>query len=232
MFDSRVRYSETDINGYLTVPAIINYMQDCCYFHSEHLHIGEEYLKASGKMWMLAYWQIVIEQYPKVCQDIRIGTGAYASDSRFGYRNFAITDPANGAYFAKANSVWVLADLKTGRPVRLREEDIAPYGRIERIPMDYADRKIRLPEGGEEKEPFSVQPYHLDTNHHVNNGQYVQMAASYLPEEMQIRELRADYKRPAVLGDMIYPVVCRVDDSWMVALNGETGRSYAVIQFF
>ena len=43
-FDSRVRYSETDEEGRLTVTGIINYMQDCSTFQSEDARVGVEYL--------------------------------------------------------------------------------------------------------------------------------------------------------------------------------------------
>ena len=38
-FDSRVRYSETDEEGRLTVTGIINYMQDCSTFQSGRSHV-------------------------------------------------------------------------------------------------------------------------------------------------------------------------------------------------
>ena len=36
-FHSRVRYSEIDADGHITLDNIINYMQDCSTFHSEDL---------------------------------------------------------------------------------------------------------------------------------------------------------------------------------------------------
>ena len=33
----RVRYSETGVDGKLTLPALVNYFQDCSTFHSESL---------------------------------------------------------------------------------------------------------------------------------------------------------------------------------------------------
>ena len=44
-FNSRVRYSEIDHHGTLTLPALINYFQDCSTFQSEDvlslIHISE-----------------------------------------------------------------------------------------------------------------------------------------------------------------------------------------------
>lgn len=44
-FDSRVRYSEVDHHGTMTVPALINYFQDCSTFQSEQLGYGMDVLK-------------------------------------------------------------------------------------------------------------------------------------------------------------------------------------------
>lgn len=57
------------------------------------------------------------------------------------------------------------------------------------------------------EEPFAIQKHHLDTHHHVNNCQYIRMAADYLPEGFVIRQMRAEYKKQALLGDIFYPSV-------------------------
>ena len=41
-FDSRVRYSEIDHTGNMTLPALINYFQDCSTFQSEDIGLGKE----------------------------------------------------------------------------------------------------------------------------------------------------------------------------------------------
>ena len=57
-----------------------------------------------------------------------------------------------------------------------------------------------------------VAKHHIDTNHHVNNAQYVEIARELLPEDFQIGQLRAEYKKAAVLGDRIYPRISFTDD--------------------
>ena len=73
----------------------------------------------------------------------------------------------------------------------------------EKLDMDYAPRKIALPEEMEKKEYFLIVKHHIDTNHHVNNGQYVQMAMELLPDDFRISQMRAEYKKAALLGDMV-----------------------------
>ena len=60
-FDSRVRYSETDEQGRLSVTGILNYLQDCSTLQSEDIGLGIEYLKKTRHAWWLSSWQIIID---------------------------------------------------------------------------------------------------------------------------------------------------------------------------
>lgn len=71
---------------------------------------------------------------------------------------------------------------------------------------------------------------HLDTNHHVNNGQYVRMALAYMPERMDIATIKVEYRRQALLGDLIVPRVKSEDGKHLVALCGVDEKPYAVIE--
>ena len=60
-----------------------------------------------------------------------------------------------------ANSIWTNIDTETGLPARLTDEDIRGYELDEKLEMDYAPRKIALPEGMEAQEPFAIQKLSL-----------------------------------------------------------------------
>ena len=228
-FNGRVRYSEIDHRGTMTLPALINYFQDCSTFHSESIGLGMERLKLKKKAWVLSYWQIIIDRYPKLYEKITTGTFATEFKGLFGNRNFYMKDEEGGR-IACANSIWVFMDLEKGRPCRPAEEDIAPYGVNEPLDMPYEDRKISVPEVFEDREPFPVRKYHIDTNEHVNNCQYVQMALEMLSGDISVRQVRVDYKKSAVLGDIIYPGVAQDQGRIVTELWDENKRPYAVIE--
>ena len=229
-FNSRVRYSEVDSDARLTLDGIINYMQDCTNFQSEDLGVGLNFHKERQIAWILNSWQIVIDEYPRMGENIIIGTQSFGYEKMFGHRNFLITKE-DGSRVAIANSLWVLMDLKKNRPMIVTPEIGDVYGTHEPLEMDYAPRKIKVPEGGVKGREFVVQESQLDTNHHVNNGQYVQMAAEYLPEDFEIHQMRAEYKKSAVLGDVIYPGVKVSPDGVTVVLGDQNEKPYAVIEF-
>ena len=61
------------------------------------------------------------------------------------------------SFLSYANSIWTNIDTETGLPARLTDEDIRGYELDEKLEMDYAPRKIALPEGMEAQEPFAIQ---------------------------------------------------------------------------
>lgn len=104
-FKSRIRYSETDETGRLSVPGIINYMQDCSTFQSEDGRMGISYLKEHHRAWLLSGWRIVIDRYPKLGEEITAGTWHCGSKGFYGYRDFVLLDQENNP-LVRANSLW------------------------------------------------------------------------------------------------------------------------------
>ena len=229
-FQSRVRYSECGENCRLTLGGIVNYFQDAATFQGEELGIGIPYLKERGMAWILVSWQIITDHMPKLGETITTRTWAYSFHNFYGFRNLELTD-ANGARAAWANSVWVLMDRKNQRPVRVPEELTGRYGIEEKLEMDYAPRRIAVPEGGELMEPFTIHRGHLDSNHHVNNGQYIQMALDYLPDGFDLRETKVEYREQTFLGDVIHPLVVREEEIVTVSLRKENEKVCAIVRF-
>lgn len=228
-FDSRVRYSETDSGGFMSLASVLDYFQDCSTFHSEDIGLGIKNLKRQRRIWVLSAWQIVAERYPEFGERIKVVTFPYEFKGFMGYRNFYIED-AKGMKTAYANSIWSLMDLDTMKPVKVTEEMSGGYLISERLPMEYAPRKIAVPDTGVRQESFQVQSHHLDTNQHVNNGQYLRMALDYLPEGMTITQMRAEYKTPAMLHDAVIPIVACQNGTYIISLCQEAGNPYAVIE--
>ena len=52
-FDGRVRYSECDGDGRLSLVSMMNYLQDCSTFHSEATGVGLGWLGEQGLGWIV-----------------------------------------------------------------------------------------------------------------------------------------------------------------------------------
>lgn len=229
-FSSRVRYSEISKNKELDLTSLINYFQDCSTFQSEDAGVGIAFLEKQNRSWVMNAWQIVIQRLPMLSEYIKVSTWPYDFKGLYGYRNFRITD-VQGQVCAIANSIWVNYDTRLKRPIKVNPQDVAAYALEERIDMAYAPRKIVIPENSTALEGFPVVASNIDTNHHVNNGQYIKMAENYLPDEFKIRQLRAEYRKSAVSGDTIVPLVHEDERYLTVTLSDGAGHPYAIVEF-
>lgn len=229
-FYSRVRYSEVGQDKRLRTDALINYFQDCSTFQSEDLGVGLSWLGNRGRCWIVNSWQVKIWRFPELGEEIQISTWPNSLKGVLGTRNFQMSDK-EGRILAVANSLWTYFDVEHLKPAKIDEEIIQTYVMEPAFETEWEGRKIALPEGMTGLENVPVQLSHLDTNHHVNNGQYIQMALGYLPEDFQVTGLRVEYKKAAVYGDVIHPYIYKKKDCFMVSLADESGSPYAVVEF-
>lgn len=230
-YDTRVSFSKVDADSNLTINAIIDYFQDASTFHSEDIGLGYDYLIPRRLMWVINTWQVDVIRYPKYLERLKICTIPYKFRGFLGYRNFYIENEA-GEVLVKANSMWSLIDIDMLKPARPDEKMITGYGEAEPIEMDYCSGKLRLPETIQEHSPIVVEPHFLDPNHHMNNGQYINIAKSCIMNPGPVKRLRAEYRSQAFLGDCIIPVSGENEPGrYTVSLNDSEGKPYSVVEF-
>jgi len=224
-FESRVRYSECDRFCRLSPESLLNYFQDASTFQSEELGAGFAYLLPRNLVWVLASWQIVINRLPKMGEEIVIGTLPYDFKGFLGYRNFLMKTKA-GEVLAQANSLWTLLNFDTMKPAMPTKELLDKYTVEPRLDMEYSGRKIVIGDKGQAMEPVIIRKQHLDSNNHVNNGQYLSITGDYLPEDFSVGQIRAEYKKQAHLNDILIPWVAAQEKRIVVSLQDEKGAIY------
>lgn len=231
-FKSRVRYSEVDDHAILTLPGVINYLQDCAVFHGEAAGVGLKWIRENGQTWVLASLRLHMERYPVFDEEIVTTTWASRFRGYLGYRDFTIAT-ADGEILVSGKSDWVYMDMHANKPLSVPQIQLDGYGLHPECALEenYGKRKVRVPAGGEVMEAFPVGERHLDTNGHVNNGQYIEMAQPYLAGGTHPSRIRAEYKKQALLGDLIVPRVCRDGATETVVLESETGEVFFIGEY-
>ena len=236
-FPSRVRFSETDQAGEVKLYEILNYLQDCATFQTEDVGAGLNYMQQHHMAWMVSAWHIKILRYPSLGEEILIGTLPYKLKGVLGYRNF-VMDTQKGERLVSAASLWTLVDTQKGLPMRIPETLKEKYPLCMPLEETFGSRKIRLSEDEvfEKQKPFSVQSHHMDSNQHVNNGKYIEIAQTFLPEgATHPDEVRIEYKKQARLGDRIVPMRNKTErngqEIFTVSLENEEGEKYCVTEF-
>ena len=235
-YDARIRYSECSSDRQLTLPALINLFQNCSSFHSEDAGVGIDYVTERDGAWFLLNWQIDIERLPSFGDNVRVCTVPYEFKGFYGNRNFWLEDE-NGNMLVKAASLWSYMNIRTLRPMKPDAEQIEHYGLGEKLDMEYLPRKIALPEGLKEEQPIDVRADMIDTNKHVNNGQYINIAMALFeqnePEKagQPVKRLLAEYKKSAVMGDTFHPYTGRQDGRYYVCLRDDNGNVNVIVVF-
>ncbi len=242
-YDLRVSFSNSDLDHRMTIPAIIDAFQDCSCFHSDQCGVGFAYLEPRNLVWVINYWEVDFERIPMYGEKITVGTFPYSFKAVMGNRNFYLKSET-GEYLAKANSIWVLMDWEKMKMSMPTPEIVNAYELGEKLDMSYESRKIEEPvlDGGEyiyksgvkattrECETVTIQKHHLDSNGHVNNGQYIKIAMDLITSYKEYKRLRVEYRNQAHLGDVIVPKMYVTDNNYVISLQSEDAVVYAVVE--
>ena len=227
-FTSRVRYSETGADGRMTLAAMVTRMQDCCCFHSEAIGRGPTMDRDGG--WVIVSWQVLFREMPAFGTPLTTATWGYRFHGMEGDRNF-VASLEDGTVCAEANARMIFFDRRLQRPVRVPQDEIELYGVEDPLTtFSYSPRRIPIPEDGREEETIHVHPRDIDTNGHVNNIAYIEMALPYLPENFSVKEMRVQYLQQARLGDVLRPLCTAKDGEFFVDLRNGEDKTCAVIQ--
>lgn len=228
-FESTVRYSECDRTGKLNIYKIIDYFQDCSTFQSEELDIGVSHLHETGLAWVVSTWNIEVRRLPEYCEKIIIGTAPYDVKGFFGMRNFVLKT-VDGETLVTADSLWTMLNLKEGKPSRVPKDVIDGYELAEKLPMTYIRSRIVIPKELAECESVRITKSFLDSNGHVNNARYVNIALD-CTDVSEYSRVRVEYHRQAFPGDILVPKVGRNESGDVVVICDRDGNKYCVMLF-
>ncbi|MBE5890194.1 MAG: hypothetical protein E7282_04400 [Lachnospiraceae bacterium] len=228
-FEGRIRYSEVDATGKLTWVKLLDYFQDSCVFQQESKGCGIHFMSKLQMAWVLNSWQICLNRMPELYEEVRVITLPYELKGFFGFRNFVL-ETKDGERLAYANSIWTLVDMKKNLPTKIIPElDI--YELDEKLDMDYCERKLAIPKEMKTLEEIPVTRHLIDTNGHVNNGRYVELAMALIPADYEVNEVRAEYKMQARVGDIFVPKIAEEDDKITVVMANQEDKVFATLQF-
>lgn len=229
-YDAIVRYSETGGRNTSSMATIANYFQDCAILQSEEVGIGLDYLAEHNRAWFLISWQIEVDRYPELGEQIKVRTWAYDFKASLGFRNIDVID-GEGNRIVKAASIWSYVDTESMRPVKIDQEVAEAYPMEPAIDMEYAPRKIKLWDEYTKVDTRHVMSYQIDSNNHMNNEAYIALAQEYVEDITDITAVRAEYKMQYVKDDVIVVKRARDGKYVQILLCDEEDRVKCVVQF-
>ena len=226
----KVTTSTCDSEGRLKLYSALQMMQDCSEMWIDSEPGVKVYFAEQNMAQLLASRQVEIIRVPEYKEELTVTTSVYGMKPMFGFRNTYIYD-AEGKPCYKTWSMGAFVDKANGKLKRVDDATIASMTLEPQLEMNYGDRRIILPrDGGETQEPYKVLRADIDYNKHMNNANYVRIAMELLPEGFEVKCLRVEYRVAAKLGDVLVPVVYKVEGRFIVAISVGDDVS-AIIEF-
>jgi acyl-ACP thioesterase len=187
-----LRGYECDALGRMSIPALMNLMQESANRNAIDYGIGIADLAERGFGWMLMRFRLRIHQYPLYGQTIRIMTYPTSVEKYFIHRDFRVlTD--DGTLLADAGSTWLVfsMDKRTMVPMPDFIKTLSVPAGIEPLPkLPLKPDFQNIPIEPDAEKQVEVGWLSIDQNQHVNNVAYVQWLIESVDNEvLQTREL-------------------------------------------
>lgn len=215
--------TRVDENKRLKLFAAFQMMHGCDDLWIDSEPISKHIFETEHRAQLLASRQVDIIRVPQLRETLTISTGIYECKPLFGFRNDIIRDE-QGAPCYVSYSQGAFIDLQTAKLSPLPQPMIDSLTMDEKYPMEYCDRRVRLPK----TEPqvcaaVTVMRDDIDYNHHMNNCCYIRIAAELLPLDFQPRRVRVEYKVAARLGEVLTPLLYTDEGKYYVELRCDRG---------
>lgn len=229
----QIKYLDVDKNNKLTNRAILNFMQDVAGEHAESLHDGLNDKEVTKTAWIILNWKLEVIKRPKYNETIEVSTWVSTIDKYFSIREFEIK--CNKEMVAKATSKWVLIDEKLGRITRIPNETIEKY---EANGNNIFKIEDRIKEKEESKLVYeeTIGRTKIDTNNHLNNIYYLDLAVESLPEEVyeheELNNVEITYKKASKYKEKLKCFYSKELDKHVVSIKGEKDNLHSIIKIW
>jgi acyl-ACP thioesterase len=183
----KVRTYECGPDGFATMPAVCNYLQEAAALNAEELKFSKSNFDAAGEniSWVLTRMRIEMDKYPKWGENVSVLTFPRGGRKIAAWRDFLIKD-SEGNVIGRAASEWMLIDLSTRRIVQIPQA-VFDAANTEREPVlgeEPFTAKLRFPNHeAKDAGTFKACNFHIDLNGHVNNVHYVSWLLEPLGEK-------------------------------------------------
>ena len=214
---------------------MIKMMQDTAGGHSEEIHDGLNDKERIGTAWVLLNWKIKIYKRPKYKEFLTINTWPRKLEKCFSYREFEIF--CKDELVAKAESKWVLIDAKTGRITKIPEEIIEKYMAEEkRVFEEDIEERIKEAENTELTYEEVIGRTKIDTNNHLNNVYYLDLAIESLPEEVyekkELNNIEIMYKKASKYKETLKCYYGKENDKHVVSIKDVNENIHAIVKLW
>lgn len=224
-YKNRVSYSQLDKKGRIGISQVVDVMQDACMFHCEEVGRSCMDLKKENRAWLVSSWNLEFNSLPVMGEEYLVSTWPHQIRGVFNSQN-VLLQSKDGEVYACGDSRWFFYDHEENKPVIIPEKEKAYYQVEPAYEMGRSKRKLTCPDNLTPVQEISVCANYLDTNNHVNNGQYVRLAMNVLPEDFEVKKLHAEFRNAARMGDVLHIKTAKKENTFYIIFMNEEDVPY------
>lgn len=228
-----VKYSNVNKNFELSNTAILRLFQDVAIDHV--YNVGEDFIN-SDLVWFLLSYKVKVLRRPKYFDKISVSTWSSGVKGFLAARSFNIVDD-KGETVVTAESNWVRINRRTEKMERVDPETIKLYEEYDSTKLStvWLTKLVGTDKVDFEKE-VTIERNFIDTNEHVNNVAYLDLAYNILPEKVlnngEPKEFDIAYKKAVKYHDTVLCEYAETEDGYFVTLKSKDKvDTYAIIKF-
>lgn len=233
-----VIFSDINQNNQLSNRGILRMMQEIAMMHSDSLGYGLNNVEETGFAWLLLNWKLKVFSRPKWKTILTINTWSRSMNPLFAYRDLEIYDDENNIV-AIASSKWLLFDINKQSISKITPEIKEIFPNVDKSVFEGKfNEKLKEPVNSDFIMDYKIQRRDIDTNHHVNNLNYLDYAYEALPEDiyfnMDFSNVEIMYKHEAKLGGTITVFYSHTEENeYIITIKDQERKNlHAIIKLY
>ncbi len=228
-----VGYSSVGKSLTITNSGLLRIFEDIATMHGTAVKDG---LRDTTDRWVLLCYEVSVHRRPRLGEELTVKSWNRDMKGVTSCREFEVFDEG-GELLVTAISNWVRIDGNTGKLQRLTRELFEQYGSEPQrgnFPSAWI-AKLREVEGHTTEHRCTVERYFIDSNDHLNNVHYMDLALCALPREVyeggEGDNFTIYYRKAAYCGETLLCRYTEQEEGCMVSICGEDGEVRTLIRF-
>ena len=208
IFEKNYTVGNRDVanNRKATNKAILKYLENIACSHSDEVGYGINTIETTKVVWVLLDWKFKVIERPTYGQTINVKTWSRKMERSCAYRDFEVYDE-EGNILALATTKWAFLNADTRKIQRIPDTLESEYqSEPERKVFEEEIEKIHEPSDEQDSIQLKIRRTDIDTNNHVNNLNYLDLAYEILPKdiyEQDLKNIRITYKHQIEPGETV-----------------------------
>lgn len=234
-YKTHIRYNEIDENNELSDKGLLGILSEAAGLHSQKVGYGLNSLEETNCTWMILYWKIKVLKRPRWNTELTVKTWGREFSKVSTWREYEAYDSL-GEKIAIASTEWVAVDAKKGSLLKISEKMVNDYGIVEdKVFKEELNGKLKEPENMQKIYEYKPTRRDIDTNHHVNNVIYLELAYDAFPEDISINfnNIEIQYKKQIKPGEKVSCYYGKDETSHIVSIKSLDGKiTHAILKFY